>query len=261
MFLKHEPGGSLSFTTHFADSPRPLYRYLVIPQAWSIGVELTFYIFVPLLTKLKMRWLILFAVLSLGLRIYAYEALHLKNNPFNDRFFPFELLLFLAGMIAHRIYAKTLMLMQQIKLRNMVQYLVFAALLVFIFYISQKVPGLLGRYGIGGRYAVLISYAEWIIVVPFLFHLTRDLKLDRFIGELSYPIYLVHFQVVELVRLVLNRFSVPMEYLGIISGLASILLAIILYALIFRPFEERRQQMVDKLFQTKKQLTSSPGAT
>ena len=48
------------------------------------------------------------------------------------------------------------------------------------------------------EFAVHLGYAGliWLpfaIAVPVLFHLSKDNVIDRFLGDLSYPIYLVHF--------------------------------------------------------------------
>ncbi len=36
--------------------------------------------------------------------------------------------------------------------------------------------------------------------LPTLFHLTRDWKWDRWIGDLSFPLYLVHWEVFAIVK-------------------------------------------------------------
>ena len=122
MFLKNDPGQSFSFTANFIKDPAPLYLYLIIRQAWSIGIELTFYLFVPLLSKLKTRWLWVIAAISLAMRIYAYQVLHLTRDPFNYRFFPFELLLFVMGIISQRIYSATLAEREQFQLKKNTHY-------------------------------------------------------------------------------------------------------------------------------------------
>ena len=249
MFLKNDPGQSFSFTANFTKDPAPLYVYLVIRQAWSIGMELTFYIFVPLLSKLKTRWLWVIALVSLGMRIYTYQVLHQTGDPFNYRFFPFELLLFVGGMISQRVYAATLAGREQFRLKKPIYYMIFVAALIFCLYLAQKIPDHLHKLGIARPYTVLISYAGWFVVIPILFHLTSRTKIDRFIGELSYPVYLVHFTVVEIFNLVLERNSLHQTPLALMSSVASILIAILIYIFIFRPFEQKRPNLVKNLLQ------------
>ncbi len=240
MFLQHDAGTSLSFTPRFVDNASPLYQYLLVRQAWSIGTELTFYLLVPLLSKLKTRWLLVIAIASLALRIYAYQKLNLWKDPFSYRFFPFELLLFVAGMLAYRVYAKTLARWGAFKLKNPTQYLAFAVFMLFVFYATQKIPDLL-RKPLGRPYMELGSYPIWVIAIPFLFHLTKDLKIDRFIGELTYPVYLIHFVILEIVDVILANFSISDHISGYITAAVSIALSIFLYLIVFKPFEEKRQ--------------------
>ncbi len=102
----------------------------------------------------------------------------------------------------------------------------------------------------------LVSYAGWVMVIPVLFHLTSRLNLDRFIGELSYPVYLIHLTVIEIVNVIMERLSMPQTQLGAISAVLSILIAITLYRTIFKPFEDRRQNLVSNLL--RKQKLPSP---
>lgn len=41
-------------------------------------------------------------------------------------------------------------------------------------------------------------YFSMIIWLPFLFSATRGFKFDRYIGELSYPVYLVHLLIIKI---------------------------------------------------------------
>jgi peptidoglycan/LPS O-acetylase OafA/YrhL len=246
MFLQHDAGTSFSFTTKFTDDASPLYQYLLVRQAWSIGIELVFYLLVPLLSKLKTRWLVVIALVSLALRIYVYQDFNLSKDPFSYRFFPFELLLFLAGMIAYRVYSRTIAHWEFFKLKNIAQYLAFFVFMLALFYFSQKIPGLLKK-PLGRAYMDLATYPLWVILIPFLFHLTKDLKLDRFIGELTYPVYLLHFVVLEAVIVVLQSLSLTDHLSGIITAAVTVALSVFLYVIIFKPFEERRQGFAKEL--------------
>lgn len=240
MFLQQDAGTSFSFTPRFVDNTSPLYRYLLVQQAWSIGTELTFYLLAPLLSKLKTRWLVVIAIVSLVMRIYAYHELNLWKDPFSYRFFPFELLLFVAGMLSYRVYAQTLARWSSFKLKNMAQYLAFAVFMIFVFYVTQKVSGHLLK-PLGRPYMYLGTYPLWVAAIPFLFHLTKDLKVDRFIGELTYPVYLIHFVILEIVDVILASFSISDHISGYITAVVSIALSIFLYLVVFKPFEEKRQ--------------------
>jgi len=48
LFLRFDEGGGLAFTSSFASWPGPqVNNYLLVPQAWSLGIELAFYVIAP----------------------------------------------------------------------------------------------------------------------------------------------------------------------------------------------------------------------
>jgi peptidoglycan/LPS O-acetylase OafA/YrhL len=253
MFLEHDPGRALSFTTDFQNSGYPLYHYLLIQQAWTVGTELTFYLLVPWLSRLKTAYLLLIGAASLGLRIYTYQTFRLSGDPFNYRFFPFELALFVAGMIAYRVYAKTLAKRERLEIANLLQYLVYVAAILLFLHLEQQASLQVYRYvfhrAAPREYSRLITYAGWVVLIPSLYHLTRNLKVDRFIGELSYLVYLLHFVVVEFVDLVLVQFSLPGRLLGVTSAALTVAIAALLYLKFLKPFDERRPEFARQLAQ------------
>jgi peptidoglycan/LPS O-acetylase OafA/YrhL len=251
MFLKHDAGQPLAFTADFQNSGYPLYHYLLIQQAWTVGTELTFYLLVPWLSRLRTAYLFLIAGASLGLRIFIYQVLNLSSDPFNYRFFPFELALFVAGMIAYRAYSLSLAKNERFGIANLLQYGIYIVAIILFLHLEQRASlwlyvNLFQRAA-PREYGRLVTYAGWVVLIPILYHLTRNLKVDRFIGELSYPVYLLHFIVVEIMDLVLAKLSLPQEMLGVVSGALTVALAALLYLKIFKPFEERRREFARNL--------------
>ena len=107
MFLGINPAtGQLFFTSDFWQTQPPLYTFLLIPQAWSLGLELLFYLLAPWFVRQKSRWLGLWMLLALLLRFYIYNVLALKHDPWTYRFFPTELVFFLAGCLSYRLYRR-----------------------------------------------------------------------------------------------------------------------------------------------------------
>ncbi|HEY3932039.1 MAG TPA: acyltransferase, partial [Verrucomicrobiae bacterium] len=72
-----------------------------------------------------------------------------------------------------------------------------------------------------------------------LFFAFGNQKMDRIIGELSYPIYLLHMIVIDMIGFLLPRFGLVRE-IGIISALVSIILAAILYRVFIAPLDKKR---------------------
>jgi peptidoglycan/LPS O-acetylase OafA/YrhL len=245
-FIKHDPGAALSFSAQLQKTPAALYNYLLIQPAWSIGIEITYYLFVPLLARLRTHWLVLIAALSLAARIYTYQVLGLTGDPFGFRFFPFELLLFVGGMLIYRGYARTLMKNEALSLKKWWQYIFFIVVMITVSYFLQRAAILL-RHPFGRPYAPLVSYIFWIPVIPVAFHLTRHLKIDRFLGEITYAIYLIHFVIIQFLDVVFVYLSIPGKYLGIASALVAVGLSILLYIKLFEPFERKREQLAKTL--------------
>ena len=51
-FLKLSDGGrAFSFTTDFMNSDPHVWKFLLVPQAWSLSIELAFYLLAPLLVR------------------------------------------------------------------------------------------------------------------------------------------------------------------------------------------------------------------
>jgi peptidoglycan/LPS O-acetylase OafA/YrhL len=104
MFLGLQDG-HLHFVSNFNDSNPPIWRYLLIPQAWTLGVEISLYILAPLLFIKKFRCIFVVFIASLLLRVYLIQHGQF-DDPWNYRFFPSELALFMMGAVAYSVYSK-----------------------------------------------------------------------------------------------------------------------------------------------------------
>ena len=254
LFFSDEPGAGFQPTVDFHQDANPLARYLLIQPAWSIGAELTFYLLVPFLNKLSTKLLGLVVITSLVARIATYELLGQSFDPWTYRFFPFELALFGLGMLAHRLYlsfsVKKLTedgngIGKISSIFNSYAVQIVAILVVFwiLFSATQWVdPWIPIHYG------RLIEYGCLALALPVLFQMTKNNKVDRFVGELSYPIYLTHYFVVSLVAALFTRTSIFAEWQrGPMVAIISIVASIALFLFICQPFERRRRAMAKKL--------------
>lgn len=50
-----------------------------------------------------------------------------------------------------------------------------------------------------GRFYAVI-FLCMLVALPFIFFSTKRNKIDRWIGELSYPVYVAHFFIIKLLR-------------------------------------------------------------
>jgi len=242
LFLSDDLGQGLSFTTNFRDSKAPLYQYLMVPQAWTIGIELTFYLFVPILAKRNTKTLIIICCLSLAARAFSYEYLNLRYDPWNYRFFPFELAIFILGMISHRLYARLNqgdINVPVSAIRTATGYIVSIGIVLLLAYLTKTGSMLASPY-IGSRYAELASYGIWALLIPILFLVFGKIRIDRHIGELSYPVYLIHLIVIFYLSEIVKRHKFELNNLGILSAAISVAFAILIYLYVIRPVDKRR---------------------
>jgi peptidoglycan/LPS O-acetylase OafA/YrhL len=101
MFMGLRKNGLAFFLDYHASSPQ-LWTFLLVPQAWSLSVELMFYLCAPFILRNRS---LLYSCLALSLiaRSAAMLSGFVLADPWSYRFFPFELSLFLMGALAHQI--------------------------------------------------------------------------------------------------------------------------------------------------------------
>jgi peptidoglycan/LPS O-acetylase OafA/YrhL len=243
MFLTHPLGERLGITRNFWLDAHPLFRLLLIPQAWSVGVELCFYLLVPYINRLRTVTIAAIALVSLVARLAAYAYLGLAHDPWTYRFFTFELCSFLLGMLAFRMYAATrgrvatpalAATFTGFAIASVVALAVFDAAAMLVVQISGR-PG--------DATSSVATYLLWPFLVAGLFALTRNNTLDRTLGELSFPIYLVHYFVVSLARPALQAASIAPSWLGPVTAAVSIAVAAVLFKWCIEPIDRARHRL------------------
>jgi peptidoglycan/LPS O-acetylase OafA/YrhL len=216
---------TLFFTPNFREHQPPLYDFMLIPQAWSLALELTFYLIAPFINKLKTKWLLLIMTISFSLRIYIY-SLGYRNDPWTYRFFPNEIFFFVSGILAYRLY-------RYIKKINISCALCNFLFVLYIIYLStyQFIPN--------ENLKEFFLFFATILSLPFIFHKTKNQKYDRFIGELSYPVYISHFLIINTITHFTN---LNHDYLGLVATIVSIILAVLLTHMVINPIDRIRQK-------------------
>ena len=238
LFVKDSPDAGIALTSHVHDTPAPLYRYVLIPQAWTVSLELYFYALVPFLAMFRTRWLGLALLASLGMRFFTYMAFGLTHSPWIYRFFPFEIALFIAGMLAWRFSEQG---MPKFDVGwSKLRYLGFAIGAIVFFWGARKMVSFGVRYA---DYTVVtqISYCGWLIAIPLLFQITKRHQLDRFLGELSYPIYLLHMAIIPISVALADRHTAL--HPGALTLCLTLLCSVLFVVFLIRPLEKWRGRL------------------
>lgn len=237
MFLGINAHGIFYFTSNFRAETLPAHLFLFIPQAWTIAIEITFYLFAPFLVRLKNNKLITLLGLSLWLRWFLATR-GLSDDPWSYRFFPLELAFFILGILSYNIY-RALEKRKKKTDRRITLTAVFLILGIIIFF--QYIP-----------LAYVVKqwayYCILTLLLPLAFMHSQKSGPDRNIGDLSYPIYISHVFIMEAIRVYSPwltsylTFYHPQAYPVVIAA-ASIAFSWIVLFLIQRPIEKIRQKL------------------
>jgi len=222
--------GSLNFVTNFENSyPLPLYKYLYVPQGWTLGLELTFYLVAPfLLNKINIKKIIIIIFISLSLRVLLiYNGLIF--DPWNYRFFPNEIIFFLLGSVSYLMFVK-----KKIFKKTVSFFCFFLIIFFLIFYNKIKLYTT--------DYIFIFLYFFIIISIPSIFNLTKYNSLDRFFGNLSYPIYCSHFIAIGFCIKVLNIDRNQSYISGLLVLISVLLLSAILNKYLQAPVDKFRKK-------------------
>ena len=197
------------------------HQFVYIRVAWTIGVELTFYIIAPFVVR--RIWLtVLLMCVSFIMQIWVLNDPN--RNPLDYQLFPFELCYFLAGSLAYRAYV--LLRSRRGPWVNRYAISSCAALLVLIV-VYKYIPG-----------ARFVYLATVITALPGIVQIGRKNRFDGNLGDLSYPLYLVH---PLFVIFFLPGNTVFSEFVAL--GLALALCFVLVY-LVEKPIDRIRQARV-----------------
>lgn len=164
---------------------------LFVPVAWSLNVELVFYIAIGLLFSRSGRLTALWFVLSLGYTVFMVMA----DKPFEERYFTVA-----AGSLPFSIGAVLYYIRDRVPFPKFIAVPAGLVFIVNIFYAHLLWDDVFTR----GFYVSLAANTFFIASLTKLEPKVASEwhgRLDKSLGDLSYPVFLCHFNVMALILL------------------------------------------------------------
>jgi peptidoglycan/LPS O-acetylase OafA/YrhL len=225
----------------------------MVPPAWTLHIELIFFMVMPLMVGNKKRTVI-WALLSIVFTLYTVNT-HL---PYPYRYLPVQ-----AASLPY-------------------------SLGVLVYFVSEKIDGSNVKFNLGALIIFLIAFFANLILSPYLgnsqdlpFYISLFLNIgiivllskiprekvplkiflaDKFLGDLSYPIFLIHWPIAVLISVIAFNGKAPTGFgeqgaLFCFSLPAINVSAIIIYLLLEKRTQrirERIRQQMDTLKMTGK---------
>jgi peptidoglycan/LPS O-acetylase OafA/YrhL len=194
-----------------------------LPQAWTISIELEFYLIAPLLLgrSLKLCLAVLAGLITLRLAFLPYDYLEWRFF-----FAPTVWCFFVIGHVGHRLSVY----FDPNKLRRIGWgALVLLPALGYVCGLREVVDLDRARFW--------LFYLVFAAAIPSLFALTKSWRFDALLGELSYPIYICHWTVIGIMG---YFWAVTYDYRRVVVLGSTITVACVLYALVQRPVDTLR---------------------
>jgi peptidoglycan/LPS O-acetylase OafA/YrhL len=212
--------------------------FLLIGSSWSLAVEFSFYVLAPFLVRRPVRAQIVIFALCFIVRAATYLAVPQDAYHWIYCLFPPNLFFFMAGSLGYVLYKNYQAQLKAIAVSKPWIFVIFAAIALDYCRFPYT------------RQLYLIWMPLVFVMVPLLFAVTCRNRLDRLIGELSYPCYLIHPHVL--------MFTIPLfaasryEWL---LGPVSFVLTLILCCLFYRFIETKTERFRESLYQKSKRAS------
>ena len=221
----------LVFTNNYTNSEVSLWNGLLVPQAWSLGLEISFYLLAPLFIK-SIKKLLLILLFSLIVKFLIYDF-KFYFDPWSYRFFPAELSLFIIGILINKV---SLIL----KIEKRIPSIFINCVLI----INVTIIILYPFIAFTESYKYLLLLSTYSISLPALLGFSTNNKFDKKFGELSYPIYITHMLVIISLQSITNKLNIidQVYILPLFSILVTIACSIILIKYVIDPIEYIRNK-------------------
>jgi peptidoglycan/LPS O-acetylase OafA/YrhL/uncharacterized protein YdhG (YjbR/CyaY superfamily) len=216
---------------HFFDN-----LWILVGQAWSLGSELLFYAIAPFIVR-SVKRLVVCLCISLAIRFGLIFGLHgFDSTVWGYNFFPATCCLFCLGSLSYHLYPK----LAGNRIAPLAGLWITAAFATFAL-VSMLFWQAILPVGPGGLDTIWLwlAYILFALSLPLLFGFWRRNRIDRWIGELSYPLYLVHGAVIGFIFAKLHAGQMVKEDLAIAMSVGA---AIAIFMCIDRPVDAWRHR-------------------
>lgn len=216
---------------YFFQSSNLAPGYLIVNQAWSLQVELIFYLLAPFIISLRNKFIYLVAIYASAL-VFIMIPNKLTAETSLTFLFLNYLIYFLLGIISYRYIYKII----EHKNLTHTERLIFFITMLFIA-IYYFLPFKIADYHFPSN---LIFFIPFLISVPFIFRYTKNNKYDRFLGELSYPVFITHMIFAKI--LFSYSTSLPSFLNFIIILIPTIIFSLVLIKFVQNPIDNFRHK-------------------
>jgi len=200
--------------------------FIFIPPAWTLGIEMLFYIIAPFFVKSKKKLALLFGI-SLVLKLF-----------FNYSAISENLIFFTLGALSYQIY-------NLIKTKNF-HHLLIIKILSVLFFLFVFIPAIAFiknnniNYLIQNLYSI-IYFPLFTLSIPIMFLTFSKSRIDRLIGDFSYPLYICHSVVLH----IFYRLYLINNLLYIIAGAITVIIfAQLLITFVDKPIQAFRASRI-----------------
>ena len=203
-------------------------HYMVIPQAWSLSIELIFYALAPWYVRLSSRSLVAIAGAGILLRL-AFIAADGSGNAWAYRVAPIELPTFALGILSWRAYRA----MDKAEAGPLAPWRSLAGWALML--LAPQVGGDMLLQSLALALATALA-------LPWIFSASRRFSWDQSLGEWAYPLYLLHHLLSYLGTDIARHLGVTPRFW--VLALASLAASALFWKLLQAPISALRRRLL-----------------